>query len=141
MVSLPQLIVIGGILHFSLLMAGIAVPRVLDWRKSLKGLDPLSREIIWVHGAFIVLVLIAFGVLSVVYSTELAAGSPLARGMCGFIAIFWAVRLVVQFFVFNARPHLTSLLRRVGYHALTIVFTYHAVIYSLAAFLPHRLGS
>ena len=56
--------------------------------------------------------------------------------MCHFIALFWAARLVVQFFVFDAKPYLKTTLLKAGYHGLTVVFIYIAVIYGLAAFLP-----
>ncbi|HMC10472.1 MAG TPA: hypothetical protein VKH44_04250, partial [Pirellulaceae bacterium] len=62
--SLPLLILIGGILHFGILLASAAVPQVLDWRRELSKLDPLSRQLVWVHGAFIVLVIIGFGAIS-----------------------------------------------------------------------------
>jgi hypothetical protein len=47
--------------------------------------------------------------------------------------LFWITRLAIQLFVFNARDYLTNWFFRVGYHALTLVFTYHAVVYGLVA--------
>ncbi len=136
MFNLAWLIFIGGNLHFGILLASALVPKVLDWKGSLVRLDPLSRQLIWVHGAFIVLVIIAFGLLSVIFAHDLAAGTPLARGMCLFIALFWAARLAVQFFVFDARPHLTSAYLKVGYHGLTFVFLYQTIVFGAAALLP-----
>lgn len=130
---LPLLILIGGVLHFGILIASACVPQVLDWKRELAKLDPLSRELVWVHGAFIVLVIIGFGAVSVALPGELAAGSLLARCVCGFIALFWTARLGVQLFVFDARPHLKSAFLRLGYSGLTAVFLYHAVVYSVAA--------
>ena len=75
-------------------------------------LDRLSRQLIWVHGAFIVLVIIGFGLLSTLFSTELAAHTPLARALCSFISLFWAARLFVQFAIFDAKPYLTSAMLR-----------------------------
>ena len=60
----------------------------------------------------------------------------MARGMCLFISLFWAARLIVQFFVFDAKPYLKTTLLKAGYHGLTVVFVYITVIYALAAFLP-----
>ena len=82
------------------------------------------------------MVIIGFGLLSVVLAGDLAGGTPLARGMCLFISLFWAARLVVQFFVFDAKPYLKTTLLKAGYHGLTVVFIYITVIYALAAFLP-----
>ena len=134
--NLELLIFAGGVLHFGILLASAMVPKVLDWKASLAKLDGLFRQLVWVHGAFIVLVIIGFGVLSVVLADALASGTTLARGMCLFISLFWAARLVVQFFVFDAKPYLKTTLLKAGYHGLTVVFIYITVIYALAAFLP-----
>jgi hypothetical protein len=131
--DLTLLILIGGILHFGILLASALVPGVLDWRKELAKLAPLSRQLVWVHGAFIVLVIVGFGVISVAMPEELAAGSLLARAICSFVAIFWAARLVVQFFVFDAKPYLQNGLLRLGYNGLTAVFAFLAAIYGTAA--------
>ena len=135
MMNLELLIFIGGILHFGILLASAMVPKVLDWKASLDKLDSLSRQLVWVHGLFIVLVIVGFGLLSILFAGELAAGTLLARGVCLFIALFWSARLIVQFFVFDAKPYLKSAFLKAGYHGLTVVFMYHAVVYSMAAFL------
>lgn len=134
--NLELLIFIGGILHFGILLASAMVPKVLDWKASLDKLDGLSRQLVWVHGAFIVLVIIGFGLLSIIFAADLVTGTPLARGVCLFVALFWATRLIVQLFVFDANPYLNTVFLKAGYHGLTVVFMYHTVVYSLAAFLP-----
>ncbi len=126
----PGLALAGGV---DGLFASALVPRVLDWRNDLARLNPLTRHIIWTHGAFVMLTIIAFGVVSLAIPGVLASGDPLARAVCGFIAAFWGTRLVVQFFVFDARPHLTSWFLTVGYHTLTVVFAYLTVVYAVAA--------
>ena len=131
--NLAALIVLGGVLHFGTLLASFCVPQVLDWRAELSKLDRLTRQLIWVHGAFIVLVILGFGVISLTLAAQLAAGTILARGVCLFIALFWAARLAVQFFVFDARPFLTRQLWKVGYHGLTAVFVYQVLAYSFVA--------
>lgn len=136
MINLPLLIFIAGILHFGILLASAAVPHVLDWRTALAKLDPLFQQLVWVHGAFIVLVIVGFGLLATLLPDQLAVGTPLSRGVCLFIALFWTARLGVQFFVFNAKPHLTSNFLKIGYHGLTVVFLYHAVVFSIAALKP-----
>ena len=131
--NVAHLILIGGILHFGTLIASVCAPRVLDWKKSLTVLDPLSRQVIWVHGVFLALVIVAFGALSVALPTELASGSLLARAVCLFIGLFWAARLAVQFFFFDAKKHLSNWFLKIGYNGLTAVFVYHSIVYSIAA--------
>jgi hypothetical protein len=81
-------------------------------------------------------VIVGFGLLSICFASDLAAGTPLARGVCTFIGPFWAARLGVQFFVFDAKAYLTTTFLKVGYYGLTVVFAYQAVVYSWAAFGP-----
>ena len=133
---LAPLIFVGGLLHFGTLTAGVLLPRVLHWRTSLQKLDTLSREVIWVHHFFLGIVIVSFGAMSVLFAGTLADGAALARALCLVIALFWAGRLLVQFFVFDARPHLKTALLKAGYNGLTVVFTYQAVVYGLAALLP-----
>jgi hypothetical protein len=133
--NLALLILIGGVLHFATLIASAIVPRVLDWKLELAKLAPLSRQLVWVHGAFIVLVIMGFGALAVGAPRELASGSVLARGLCFFIAAFWMARLAVQFFVFDAQVYLKSAVLRLGYHGLTVVFLYQAFVFGMAAAL------
>ena len=136
MKALTILIAIGGVLHLGLLTASALVPRVLDWRAELKHVSALTRQLVWVHGAFIVLVIIGFAVLSLAFAPALAAGTPLARGVCGFIAIFWATRLVVHLAVFDTKPYLTTIWLKLGERGLVVVFAYFALVYGFAALWP-----
>ena len=133
MLDLKTLLLIGGALHFGILIASALVPQVLDWRNELRKLPRLFAQLVWVHGAFIVLTIIGFGVLSLINSTELASGTILARCVCGFIAFFWGARLAVQFFCFSPKAYLRTLTLKVGYHGLTVVFAYLTVVYAWSA--------
>src|SRR3712207_6633403 len=94
--TLTTLLILAGACHFGILLASALVPRVLDWRGELARVSPLSRHVVWTHGAFIVLTIVAFGLITVVNAAELAAGgSAVARWFCGFVAVFWLSRLFV----------------------------------------------
>ena len=128
---------IAGVAHFGILIASALVPKVLDWRGELRKLPALFAQLVWVHGGFIVLTIIGLGAISVVNAAELASGTLLARTVCGFIALFWGTRLAVQFFYFDATPYLTSLPLRLGYHGLTVVFTFLTLVYTWSAMATH----
>ena len=130
---LETLIFISGILHLGTLIGSAQVPKELKFKKELPKVAPLMRHWILVAGAYVALNLIAFGVISLTLSKELASGSPLARAFCGYVAIFWSFRLVVQFFVFDAKPYLRNWFLTLGYHGLTLVFTWHTLVYGCAA--------
>jgi hypothetical protein len=134
MTTLAILILIAGFLHFGILIASALVPRVLDWRGELTRVGPLTRQLVWTHGLFIVLVIIGFGVLSIVNASDLAAGGGLARSVCAFIAIFWGARLALQYTWFDARAYLTTPVLKIGYHGLTVLFAYFTGVFGYAAF-------
>ena len=133
MPSLATLIFISGILHLGTLLGSAQVPRELKFREDLPKLNPMLRHWVLVSGGYIVFNIIAFGVISLTLSQTLTSGSPLARAMCGYIALFWLIRLAIQLFWFDAKPYLRNWFLRIGYHGLTLVFAWHSLIYGLAA--------
>jgi hypothetical protein len=133
---LETLLIVAGLLHFALVWPAVMVPKVLDWRNDLAQVSRMSRHVIWVHGGFIVLVNLSFGALSIAMAGPLASGEPLARAVCSMIAVYWTSRLVLQLGLFDASEHLNNWWMRAGYHGLTVMFTYFAAIYWLAALAP-----
>jgi hypothetical protein len=133
MINASTMILIGGLGQFGILIASAAAPRLLDWKHSLSTLTPLNRQIIWTHGAYVAGFIVAFGLLSVAAPQLLADGSPLARIVCGFIATFWGVRLLLQWCVLDPREHITTFWLALGYHCLTLVFIFVAAIYAWVA--------
>src|SRR6516162_5772859 len=105
--ALPTLIFVAGILQLSVLTASALVPLRLDWRNVFAALPKLHRQMYWVYGGYVVLAIIANGLVCVLYAHELAAGSGLARGVCGYIATFWGVRLSLQV-VLDVKEHVTT---------------------------------
>ena len=124
---------VAGTLHFAILIASAMVPGVLDWKNQLARLDKHVREVVWVHGIFIVLVIVSFGALLVARAGDLATGSPLARWTAGIIALFWGVRLILQFVLFKPSEWVDRWWLLAGYHALTVVFAYITTITTWAA--------
>jgi len=135
MISMENLIRVGGVCHFGILTASATLPFVLDWRKSFGLLPKIERQLVMAWASFVVLVIIGFGTVSLVHAGDLARGTALARAVCGFIAFFWSFRLVWQFFVYDVKETIQANTRWlwVGYHGLTVVFLYFAIVYGAAA--------
>lgn len=128
---------LAGLLHFAILVASFLTPSALQWSENLKPLPPLLRQLFWVYGAFIVLTIVSFGTVTLLHAPEMVDGAPLGRSLSVVIALFWTARLVVQWFVLDAKPFLTRPLYRIGYHLLTVAFVYLSAVYWLAAILPN----
>lgn len=130
---------IAGLLHLGLMCAGLMMPRVVGMRAHLATLPPFIRQLFWVYYSFIALCLVSFCTITIAFADTLAAGGSLARALCAFFAVFWTVRLIAGTFVFDMRPYLTSNLRRLGYHAINLVFAYLPIVYAWAAWKGGRL--
>lgn len=133
--TLKVLLVCAGVCHFGLLVASFSVPRVLRWKEELARVSPLTRQLVLVHGAFIVLTIVGFGCITLLAGEELLDGSRLSAAVTGFIGLFWLARLVVQVFYFEAGPWLTTSGRRIGYRLLTLFFLGFAALYLAAAYV------
>jgi hypothetical protein len=138
-ITLTLLLRIAGALHLVLMGAGLLMPRVVRMRWHLATLPTFIRQLFWVYYSFIALCLVSFSVITIAFADTLAAGGNLARALCTFFAVFWTLRLIAGTFVFDMRPYLTNRYRRLGYHALNLVFAYLPVVYLLAASQPRWL--
>lgn len=125
---------IAGLLHLGLMCAGVLMPRVVSMRSHLAVLPPFIRQLFWVYYTFIGLCLVSFCTITLTFADTLASGNNLARGLCAFFAVFWTVRLFAGTFIFDMRPYLTNRWRRLGYHAVNVVFAYLPIVYAYAAF-------
>ena len=134
---MAQLIVAAGVGQAAVLVASALVPFQLRWREELQSLSRLHRQMHWVYGGYIALSIGAFSLLSVRNAHELAAGGPLARGMCAYVAVFWGVRLGLQA-VFDVKSHLTTWWLRAAYRGLSVLFAGFTAIYTLASLGPPR---
>jgi hypothetical protein len=131
--TLTLLLELAGVMHAGLLCAGALMPQAVNLRMHIAGLPPFIQRLFWIYYAFIGLCLISFGLITVTFAGTLAAGGGLARAVCGFLAVFWTVRLIAATFVFDMRPYFTSPFLKLGYNAMNVVFMYLPVVYAWAA--------
>jgi hypothetical protein len=127
------LLQLTSLTYLGLVAAGLLMPRVVGLRENIRSLPKFIRQLFWVYYTFIGLCLVSFGLGTFFLADELASGTPLARAVCGFLAVFWSVRFVAGTFVFDLRPYLTSNWRRAGLFATNLVFTALPFIYGWAA--------
>lgn len=127
------LLQIGSLTYLGLLAAGGLMPRVVKLREHLRSLPKFIQQLFWVYYSFIGLCLVGFGLGTFLLADQLASGTPLARAVCGFMAIFWTLRFIAATFVFDLRPYLTTPWRRIGLAAANLVFTCLPIIYGWAA--------
>src|SRR5262245_2349922 len=81
---LPDIIFIAGFVQLCVLIASSLVPLRLNWKSSLDVLPKLHRQLYWVYGGYVVMGIIFNGSVAIVCADELAAGTTLARFVCGY---------------------------------------------------------
>ncbi len=129
---LSTVIFLAGFAQLGILVASSLVPLRLNWRESLAGLPRLHRQLYWTYGGYVVIGIIANGLVAIINADALAEGSTLARCVCGYIAIFWGIRLSLQL-VLDVKEHLKTWWLRAGYHTLALLFTSFAAIFGYAS--------
>jgi hypothetical protein len=112
----------AALTHFGLVAAGLLMPRVTKLWTHVAVLPPFAGALFRTYYAFIGLCLVGFGVGSWFLAEELAGGSILARAACGFLACFWALRLIAAVWVLDVTPYLTGGWLKAGYQATNAVF-------------------
>ena len=119
--------------YLGIIAAGLLMPEVVGLRKHIATLPRFIGQLFWVYYSFIGLCLIGFGSGTYFLAEQLGSGTPLARSVCGFMALFWTMRFIVGTFVFDLRPYLTNRWRRVGLAAANLVFTGLPIVYGWVA--------
>ncbi|EAQ78592.1 hypothetical protein [Blastopirellula marina] len=134
--DLEALLRIVGAMQLCVLFASALVPFQLNWKEELACLSKLHRQMYWVYAGYVVLSIVAFGLISLLNASQLAGGDFLARSFCLYAAIFWGLRLLLQA-VFDVKEHLTKWWLKLGYHTLTVMFVCFTVIYAYSALRPN----
>ena len=132
--SLELLVRLAGIGQLVLVAASpFLIPRLLHWHAELALLRPLTRQIFWTYAAYILCFNLAFGLLSSFAPALLLDRSPLAIAVSGFIAGYWVVRILVQFFYYDRSAAPPGAIYVVGEWLLVGLFTYLSLVYLIVA--------
>lgn len=127
------LLKLAALTHLGLIAAGLLMPKTTGlWNEAAK-LSPFARGLFRTYYLFIGLCLVGFGLGSWIYAAELAAGTALARAVCGFLAAFWLLRLVAAIWILDVSPYLKTGWHRLGYHATNVVFGSLPFLYAWVA--------
>jgi len=92
---------LAGGLQLITAAANFFLPGILRYRENLAKVSPIIREIFTVHALYIVLVLVGFGLICLLFPQDLCGASRLGTFLCGFLAIFWGLRVPLQFFYYD----------------------------------------
>jgi len=97
---MQTLLEITGGLLMGLALLHAVFPRYFRWKEETAGLSLITRQILHVHTFFIALTVFLMGLLCVTSAVDLIH-TPLGRRICLGLAVFWSIRLVIQFFGYS----------------------------------------
>lgn len=136
---------LGCAAHFCILIASYNVPRQLNWHDDFAVLSRFNRKIFWTYGAFIVGVIVSFGLLTGFLHDELFKGERAAIGLSLFIGALWAARVLTDLFYFDHDDWPHGWQFEAGHVMLTFTFVCLAVLFGLVvplhAWWLHLLNS
>lgn len=121
-----------GVFEIVLALTHLAFPRRFDWRTETARLSLLNRQIFYVHTFFICVVLILFGLLNLTCTTELLTRSSLAKFVLAGVTVFWVLRWLFQFFVYDRRLWKGNRFNTSMHVVFASLWTYFAGVYGLA---------
>jgi hypothetical protein len=70
---------------------------VFDWYNDIKKLKPLNQEIAKTYGRYIQGLNFSFGLISILFTSELKNKTGLAVALTGLIAAYWTGKVITQF--------------------------------------------
>ena len=123
---------LAGLAHIALAAGSLLIPHLLNWRNELSKVLPLIRQMFWTYAGYILFINLFFGLISVFFPDDLLAGEPLGQSLLLFIALYWAVRLVIQFTYFDKTGLPNGPLYTLGEWMLVMLFVAFVAIYSVA---------
>jgi hypothetical protein len=129
--TIQSFIQFAGALQLITAAANFFLPAKLHYRENLVKVSPIIRQIFTIHALYIVLMLIGFGVICLLFPIDLCGASPLGKFLCGFLAIFWGLRVVIQFTYYDRAVKKEHPL---GALFFGTVFLYLAVTFTAATF-------
>lgn len=125
-----QILQLAGLAQIVLAVGSVAIPKVLGWNPELGKIQTLIKQMVWVHGAYILVINLCLGLVSLFAAHELLGGSQLAMLLTGFIAVYWISRVLTQFFYFDRSNFPTGLLNRLAEVVLVTLFIVLSIVYS-----------
>lgn len=124
------LIRLAGLAQLALIPVNFIAPYKLRYAASLAGATPVVRNIFYVHAGYIVFVLAGLGSLCLGGAEFLGSGVPVARWACGYLAVFWAIRVGVQLFYYDREERRRNRAFDVAFLGL---FAFLAAVFAAAA--------
>ncbi|MEQ1800013.1 MAG: hypothetical protein ABL872_18800 [Lacibacter sp.] len=134
------LIIIGAIGQmFTALIYPYIRHKVFDWYNDIKKLKPLNQEIAKTYGRYIQGLNFSFGLISILFTSNLKNQSGLAVALTGLIAAYWTGKVITQFAYYPMYQIPNKLIFKVGEVLMNTLFVTFCVIF-IWLFVTNLIG-
>jgi len=130
--SLQFFIRLAGIGQITLAIGSLVIPKILHWQQELDKVRPLIKQMFWTYAAYILVINLCFGLVSLFAYRDLTNGSMLATLIDGFIAVYWISRVLIQFLYFDRSDFPNGQLHKLGEAVLVLLFIVLSIVYGYA---------
>jgi hypothetical protein len=137
-IDINALIKFAGLAQIALVIGSLAIPGILKWRVELSKVQPLIKQMFWTYAAYILVINLCFGLLSVFAYQELRNGSVLAMVVTGFIAVYWISRVLIQFLYFDRTNFPAGGWNKFAEILLVALFIFLSIVYSRAFYINYQ---
>ena len=117
-----------GVLQIGLALLHAFFPKRFGWKEELGSLSILSRQMMYVHTLFIALTIFLMGILCLTSAADLINTSLGKRVSLG-LAIFWATRLLIQFFGYSSQLWRGKVFETIMHIIFSIFWIYMSVVF------------
>ena len=132
---LRTVILLAGVGQLVIVVGSLAIPIVLKWKADVAKLRPLTQQVFWTYAGYIWATNLCFGLISVTGPDLLIEGTPLAAAVTGFITLYWAARIIIQFTYFDRSDAPSGAFFVFAEMVLVGLFVFFTATYGYATFL------
>ena len=122
-----------GLILITLALVHIIFPKYFNWKKELKSLSLINRQMMTIHTFFIAFTVFLMGLLCLTSSSQLIE-SNLGKKISLGLGLFWSVRLFFQFFGYSADLWRGKKLETLIHILFSILWTYISSIFLINYF-------
>lgn len=130
--GLQTALYLAGIAQLVLVAGSLLIPGILKWKEELNNVSLLIKQMFWTYAAYILVINLSFGLISVFAFDDLTNGSSLACMICGFVATYWISRVLIQFFYFDRKAFPTGIWNKIAEIILVALFFLLSIVYCIA---------
>ena len=121
-------LVVAGLTHFGVLLAGVQAPGQLNWKEELPRMSKFNQKIMVVYYLFTGFTIVLFGSLTLYLRDEIFDKGPVASLLALVIGIWWSGRILVDMFVFDHKDWPEGKQYIIGHIVLTAGFVGMATV-------------